>query len=133
MLLNCSIEKDSWESLGLQGIKPFNPKRNQSWMFIGRTDFEAEAPILWPPDVKNWLFRKDAGKDWSQEEKGTTEDEMVGWCHRFDGVWASSGSWWLIGKPSVLQSMGSQRAGRNWVTELNCYLTFAWLWKWVLP
>ena len=68
-------------------IKPVNPKGNQSWMFIGRTDAEAEAPILWPPDAKNWLTGKDpdAGKDWRQEEKGTTEDEMVGWHHRLDG------------------------------------------------
>ena len=60
-------------------IKPVNPRGNQSWIFIGRTDTEAEAPILWPPDVKNWLTRKDpdAGKDWKQEEKGMTENEMV--------------------------------------------------------
>ena len=68
-------------------IKPVNPKRNQSWIFIERTDAEAETPILWPPDVKNWLVGKDpdAGKDWRQEEKGTTEDEMVGWHHRLSG------------------------------------------------
>ena len=68
-------------------FKPVNPKGNQSWIFTGRTDAEAEAPILWPPDVKNWLFWKDpdAGKDWRQEEKGTTEDGMVGWHHRLDG------------------------------------------------
>ena len=67
--------------------KPVNPKGNQSWIFIGRTDAETEAPILWPPDVKNWLIGKDpeAGKDWNQEEKGTTEDEMVGWHHWLDG------------------------------------------------
>ena len=61
--------------------------RNQSWIFIGRTDAEAETPILWPPDAKNWLIWKDpdAGKDWRQEEKGTTEDEMVGWHHRLNG------------------------------------------------
>ena len=64
-----------------------NPKRNQSWIFIGRTDAEAEGPILWPPDAKNWLIRKDpdAGKDWRQEEKGMAEDEMVGWQHWLDG------------------------------------------------
>ena len=66
--------------------KPVNPKGNQSWIFIGRTDAEAEAPILWPPDVKNWLTGKDpdAGKDWRREEKRTTEDEMIGWHHRLD-------------------------------------------------
>ena len=84
MLLNCGVGEDSWESLGLQG-DPASPKGNQSWIFIGRTD--AEAPILWPPDMKNWLTGKDsdAGKDWRQEEKGTIEDETVGWHHRLDG------------------------------------------------
>ena len=64
-------------------IKPVNPQGNQPWIFIGRTDAEVEAPIIWPPDVKNWLIGKDpdAGKEWRQEEKGTTEDEMVGWHH----------------------------------------------------
>ena len=68
-------------------IKPVNPKGNQSWIFIGRTDAEAETPILWPPDAKGWLIRKDpdAGKDWGREEKGMREDEMVGWHHRLDG------------------------------------------------
>ena len=68
-------------------IKPVNPKGNQCWVFTGRTDAEAEGPILWPPDAKNWLIRKDsdAGKDWGQEEKGTKEDEMVRWNHWLDG------------------------------------------------
>ena len=68
-----------------RGSKKVNPEGNQSWIFIGKTD--AEAPILWPPDAKNWLIGKDpdAGKDWRQEEKGVTEDEMVGWHHRLDG------------------------------------------------
>ena len=75
------------ESLLNCKIKPVNPKGNKSWIFLGRTDAEAEAPILWPPDAKNWLIEKapDAGKDWRQKEKGTTEDEMVGWHHRLDG------------------------------------------------
>ena len=68
-------------------IHPVHPKWNQSWMFIGRTDAEVEIPILWPLDAKNWLIWKDpdAGNDWRQEEKGMTEDEMVGWHHRLDG------------------------------------------------
>ena len=68
-------------------IKPVNPKGNQPWMFIGRTDTKAETPILWPPHAKSWLIGKDpdAGKDWGQEEKGTTEDEMVGRHHWFKG------------------------------------------------
>ena len=70
-----------------KGIKPVNPKGNQPWIFIGRTDNEAEAPTLWLPDVKSWLFVKDhdAGKDWRQEEKGATEDEMVEWHHWLNG------------------------------------------------
>ena len=68
-------------------IKPVNPKGNQSWIFIGKTDAEAKTPILWPPDEKNWLIGKDpdAGKDWRQEEKGTAEDEMVGWHYGING------------------------------------------------
>ena len=71
--------------LDCKEIKPVNPKGNQSWIFIGRTD--AETPILWPPDAKSWLIWKDpdAGKDWRQEEKGMTEDEMVGWRHQLNG------------------------------------------------
>ena len=87
MLLNCGVGGDSWESLGLQGDPTSHHKGNQPWIFIGRTDAEAETPILWPPDVRSWLIWKDpdAGKDWRQEEKGTAEDEMVGWHHRLDG------------------------------------------------
>ena len=103
-------------------------------MFTGRAGAEAEAPILRPPDAKNWLNGKesDAGKDWRHEEKGTTEDEMVGW-HRWlsghgvhwvwansnNGVWASSRSWWWTGRPGMLRIMGSKRVGHDWVTELN--------------
>ena len=87
MLLNCGVGEDSWESLGLQGDQPVHPKGDQSWVFIGRTDVEAETPVLWLPDVKNWLTGKDpdAGKDWRREEKWTTEDEMVGWHHWLNG------------------------------------------------
>ena len=84
--LSCGAREDSWESLRQQGdIQPLNPKGNQPWIFIGRTD--AEAPILRPPDVKSWLPGKhpDAGKDWRQGKKGITEDEMVGWHHQING------------------------------------------------
>ena len=86
MLLNVVL-KTLESSLGCKEIKPVHPKGNQPWIFTGRIDAEAKAPILWPPDAKNLLIRKDtdAGKDWRQEEKGTTEDEMVGWHHRLDG------------------------------------------------
>ena len=81
------LDKTFENPLDSKEIKPVNPKGNQSWIFIGRTAAEAVIPILWPPDAKNWLIRKDsdAGKDWRQEEKGMTEDEMVGWHHQFDG------------------------------------------------
>ena len=77
--------ESSWDS---KDIQPVHPKENQSWVLIGRTDAEAETSVLWPPDVKNWLIGKDPDadeKDWRQEEKGITEDEMVGWYHRLDG------------------------------------------------
>ena len=82
------LEKTLESPLDCQEIKPVNPKENQSWIFTGRTDAEAETPILWPPDMKNWLIGKDsdAGKDWRQKEKGMTEDEMVGWHHQLDGL-----------------------------------------------
>ena len=81
------LEKTLESPLDCKEIKPVHPKGNQSWVFTGRTDAEAETPILCPPDVKNWLIGKDhnAGKDWRQEEKGMTEDEMVGWHHHLKG------------------------------------------------
>ena len=86
MLSNCGIGEDS-NPLDSKEIQPVNPKGNQPWIFIGRTDAKAEAPILWPPDMKSQLIRKDpdAGKDKRQEEKGMTEDEMVGWHHELNG------------------------------------------------
>ena len=82
MLLNCGVQS----TLNCKEIQPVHPK-DQSWVFIGRTDAQAETPVLWPHDAKNWLTGKDpdAGKDWSREEKGTTEDEIVGWHHLLDG------------------------------------------------
>ena len=81
------LEKTLESTLNCKEIQPVNPKGNQPWVFIGRTDVEVETPILWPPDVKNWLIRKDpdAGKDWGREEKGTTEDKMVRWHHQLNG------------------------------------------------
>ena len=122
------LEKTLESPLDCKEIQPVNLKGNQSWIFIGRTDAEAETPIFWPPDAKNWLIGKDpeTGKDWRQEEKRSgkgqfsfqsqrkTEDETVG-CHHW-WFWASSG-WWWTGKPGVLQSMGSQRVRHDWATE----------------
>ena len=104
-------------------MKPVNCKGDQSWTLIARTDAEAEILMLWPPDAKNWLIRKDpdAGKDWRQEEKGMTEEEMVGWHHQLNGheFRINSGSWWWTGRPGVVWFMGSQRVGHDWATELN--------------
>ena len=87
MLLNCGLKKTLESPLDCNEIQPVHPKGDQSWMFIRRTDVKAETPILWPLDAKNWLIGKDpdAGKDWRQEEKGMTEDEMVGWHHWLNG------------------------------------------------
>ena len=113
------LQKTLESPLDSNEIQPVHPKGNQSWKFIGRTDAEGETPKLWPPDVKSWLIWKDldAGKDWGQKEKGTTEDEMVGWHHQWTWVWVNSRSWFWTGRPGVLQSMGLQRIRHDW-TEL---------------
>ena len=115
------LEKALESPLDCKEIKPVNPKENQPWIFIGRTEAEAEAPVLQPPDGKSRLIGKDSdtGKDRRQEEKGKTEDDMVVWHHQFNGhwVWANSGKWWRTGKPGMQQSMGLQRVRHDLVTE----------------
>ena len=122
--LTVVLEKTLASPLDCMEIQPVNPKGNQSWIFIGRTDAEAETPVLWPPDAKNWLTRQDpdAGKDWRREGKGTTEDEIVGWHHRLDGHEFEHA-------PGVGDGQGglvccspwgqSQRVGHDWATELS--------------
>ena len=123
------LEKAIESPLDCKEIQLVHPKGNQSWIPIGRTDDEAEAPIVWPPDGKRQLTEKDpdarkAGKidwcrkDWRQEERGMTEDEMTS-LTRWTWVWASSRSWCWTGKPGMLQSMGSQRVWHDWGTELS--------------
>ena len=112
----------SQESLDCKEIEPVHPKGDQSWVYIGRTDVEAETPILWPSEAKSWLIWKDpdVGKDWKQEEKGTTEDEVVGWYHRLNGhefgcppgVGDGQGGLACCGP-------GGHRVGHNWASELN--------------
>ena len=159
------LEKTLESPLGSKEIKPVNPKGNQSRIFIGKTDAEAEAPILWPPDANNWLIGKDSAAEQDGEGNGNSlqcsclenpRDREAWWAAQsqtwltwlssssswarlkaggegdnrgWDGwmasptqwtwVWASSGSWWWTGKAGVLQFMGSQRVGHDWLTELN--------------
>ena len=131
------LEKTLESPLDCKEIQPVHPKGDQSWVFIRRTDAEAETPILCLPDVKNWLIWKDpaAGKDWRQEEKGMTEDEMVGWHHWLSGhEWVNSGSWWWTGLDGGLaccspwghkESYTTKRL--NW-TELNWSLGIYMVW-----
>ena len=115
------LDKIIESPLDSKQIQPVHFKGNQSWIFIGRTDAETEAPILWPPDAKNWLIGEDpdARTDRRHEEKGMTEDEMVGWHHtQWTWVWVNCGSWWWTGRPGMLQPWGC-KVGNHWATELN--------------
>ena len=125
MLLNYGVEEDSWEFLDCKEIQPVYPKGNQSWMFIGKIDAEAETPILWPPDafektlmvgkIGGWRRRDDRGWD--------------GWMAsptQWTVIWVSSRSWWWTGRPGVLWSMGLQTARYDWATELNWNSVYLW-------
>ena len=110
------LEKTLESPLDCKEIQAIHPKGNQSWIFIGMTDAEAQAPILWPPDVKSWLIvcwqRLKAG-----EGDGRERDGQMASLTQWTGVWASSGRWWRTGKPCMLHSMWSQRVRHNWATE----------------
>ena len=126
MLLNGGVEDDSWESLVLDSkIKPVNPKRNQPWIFIGRTDAEAEVPVLQLPDVKSWCTGKDpdTGKDWGQEEKGPTEDEMIGWhTDSMAWIWANSGRYWRESWCAADHGVAKSRTRlSDWTTTNNLF------------
>ena len=115
------VEKTLESPLNWKEIQPVHHKGNQSWMFIGRTDAEADAPIIWPPNAKDWLIWKDpdAGKGWRQEEKGTTEDEMVGWHHQlndheFEQAW------------ELVMERGACRAAVHGVAELDTTVQLNW-------
>ena len=153
------LEKTLESPLDSKGIKPVNRKENQSWVFIERTDTEAETPILWPADAKSWLIWKDpdAGKDWRQEKKGMTEDEMVGWHHWLKGhkfeqalrvgdgqgglaccsPWvckeSDSTEWlnWLIEEKNLPQSGFRQTVGQREVAS-DCILRSSAFWRWCL-
>ena len=118
------LEKTLESLLDCEGIQPVNPKGNQSWIFIGRTDSEAETPILWPPDVQKLTHWK---RPWCWERlKVGGEGDGRGWncwmasLTQWTWVWVGSRSWWWTGKPGILQSMGAQRVGHDWATaKLN--------------
>jgi len=128
------LEKTLESPLDCKEIQPVYPKGDQSWVFIGRTDAKAETPILWPPHVKSWLIGKDsdAGKEWGQEKKGTTEEEMAGWHHWLDGCeprWTpgvGDGQGGLV----VLQFMGLQRVRHDGETELTDWPRLILFRKW---
>ena len=112
------LEKTLESPLNCMEIKPVNPEGNQSWIFIGRTDVEVETSILWPPDAKNWLTGKTLmlGKIEGRRRRG---QPRMRWLNHITNSMDMSLSWWWTGKPDMLQSMGSQRVGYDWVTELN--------------
>ena len=122
------LDKTLESPLDCKEIQPVHPKGDQSWVFIGRTDVEAETPILWWPDVKIWLIWKDsdAGKDWGQEENGTTEDEMVGWHHRLNGHgfgWTpgvDAGQGGLVCCTSWGHKESDMTERLNWMKLINC-------------
>ena len=134
------LEKTLESSLDCKESQPVHPKGDQSWVFIGRTDVEAETPVLWPPDAESWLIWKDpdAGRDWGQEEKGTTEDETVGWHHRLNG----HGFGWT---PGVGDGQGGLACCGSWGhkeldtterlnwTELNNFARWSDEWALVQP
>ena len=117
MLLNCSDGEDSWASLDCKETKPVIPKGNQSWIFIGRTDAKAEAPVFWPPDAKCWLIRKDpdAGQKTGAEGDDRGLDGWMTSLTQCTWVWASSRRWWRTGKPGIL--MGSERDTTEWLNN----------------
>ena len=122
------LEKIVESPLNCKELQPANPKANQAWIFVERTDAEAETPILCPSDATNWLIGKDPAWCWERFTAGGEGDNRGwdGWMALptwWTQVWASAGSWWWTGRPVMLQSMGLQRVRHDWVTELNwtCY------------
>ena len=123
------LEKTLWSPLDCKEIQPIHSKRDQSWVFFGRIDAVSETPILWPPHVKSWLIGKDpdAGSDWAQEEKGTTEDDMAGWHHRLDAcefgwtVGVGDGQGGLVYCDSWGHGESDTTELLNWTELMNLY------------
>ena len=124
MLLTVVLEKTLESPLDCKEIQPVHPKGDQSWVFIGRTDAEAETPVLWQPHAKSWPIGKDLDAGGGGLAAGGEGDNRGwdGWMSpptRWAWVWVNSGSWWWTGRPGMLRFMGSQRVGHDWATELN--------------
>ena len=121
------LEKTLESPLDCKEIQPVNHKGNQSWIFIGRTDAEAETPILWPPDAKSWLIWKDpdAGKDWGLGGEGDDRgwDGWMSSLTQWTWVWVNSRSWWRTGRPVVLQFMGVTKS-QTWLSD---WTTLSWV------
>ena len=122
MLLNCGVGEDSWESWDCKESQPVNLKGNQLWLFIGRTDAEAETPILWPPHAKLTHWKKpwcwEGSRAWGEGDDKRWEGWMAS-PTQWTSVWVNSRSWWWTGRPGMLRFMRSQRVGHDWATELN--------------
>ena len=128
------LEKTLENPLDYKEIQPVHPKGDQSWMFIARTDDEAETPILWPPDAKSWLIWKDpdARQDWRQEEKGMTGwDAWMASPTWWTWVWVNSGSWWWTGTPEVHGSWGRKESDTtellNWTEGSASFMVSRWI------
>ena len=129
------LEKTLESPLDCKEIQIVHPKGNQSWIFIGRTDAEAETPILWLPDAKKWLIWKISPWCWERLKAGGEGDDRGwdGWMAsltQWTWVWVNSRSWWWIGKPGVLQSMGSLGVGHDWATSLSLFTFMHWRRQW---
>ena len=125
------LEKTLESPLDCKEIQPVHSEGDQPWGFFGGNDAKGETPVLWPPHAKSWLIVKDsdAGRDWGQEEKGMTQDEMAGWHHWLDGresEW-TQGVGDGQGRPGTLLFMGLQRVGHDWATELNWIINGCWI------
>ena len=128
------LEKTVESPLDCKEIKPVNPQGNQSWIFFGRTDAEAETPILWPPDVKNWLIGKDpdAGKDWKEEEKGMTEEEMVRWHHWLNGHEFEQAPGVGDSQVNLGAAVHGVAKSRTWLSDWIAHIIqqfHSWVWK----
>ena len=139
ILSNCGSEKTFESPLNSKDTKPINPKINQLWIFIGRTDVEAEAPILWPPDLNSRLIRKDldAGKGWGQEKKGSIEDEMVGWHYQSVNMSLSIFQEMLKDREAWHAAVPEVTKSRTWLRDrtatvclyhvINCSVDYFWV------